>query len=110
MKVPDLRQHPLSAAFPAMPETEFSRLKDSIENIGIQNPIVMFEQMVLDGWHRYRAATAIGSDCPSVELNDGMDPRDFVLAQNGSRRHMTPSQVADAVCRVYAWKPTGRPK
>lgn len=101
-------QHPLSSAFPAMSADDYQSLKDSIDNIGVQNPITLFEGMVIDGWHRYSAANDLGMDCPSVELGD-VDPRDFVLAQNKARRHVTQAQLAMATTAVYAWKPEGNP-
>lgn len=103
------QQHPLSAAFPAIGADDFQALKDSIENIGVQNPITLFEGMVIDGWHRYTAANDLGMECPSVELGD-VDPRDFVLAQNKARRHVTQAQLAMATTAVYAWAPAGKPK
>lgn len=102
------QQHPLSAAFPAMSAEDFQGLKDSITEIGVQNPITLFEGMVIDGWHRYTAATELGMDCPVVELGD-VDPRHFVLAQNKSRRHVTQAQLAMATTTVYAWRPVGNP-
>lgn len=102
-------QHPLSAAFPAMQADEFQSLVDSIGNIGVQNPITLLDGMVIDGWHRYQAATSLGMDCPTVELDD-TDPRDFVLAQNKARRNLTASQRADAVTSVYQWAPAHREK
>jgi len=99
-----LQQHPLSAAFPAMPADDFAALKDSIGNIGVQNPITLFEGMVLDGWHRYTAANECDVDCPTVELGS-TDPRDFVLAQNKARRHISQAQLAMATTAVYAWFP-----
>ena len=102
------QQHPLSAAFPAMSEQDFQSLKDSITEIGVQNPITLFEGMVIDGWHRYTAANELGMDCPVVELGD-VDPRDFVLAQNKARRHITQAQLAMATTSVYAWRPVGNP-
>lgn len=99
-----LLQHPLSSAFPAMGSDDYQSLKDSIESIGVQNPITLFEGMVIDGWHRYRAATQVGANCPMVELGD-VDPRDFVLAQNKARRHITQAQLAMATTSVYAWYP-----
>lgn len=104
----NLQQHPLSAAFPAMGADDFQALKDSIENIGVQNPITLFEGMVIDGWHRYTAAQAVGIDCPTVALGD-VDPRDFVLAQNKTRRHITIAQLAMAANAVYSWRSAGRP-
>ncbi|WP_157983748.1 ParB/RepB/Spo0J family partition protein, partial [Simplicispira metamorpha] len=103
-------QHPLSAAFPAMTTEEFQELKDSIENIGVQNPITLLDGMVIDGWHRYSACIALGMDCPVVELAQGTDPRDFVMAQNQARRHVTKAQLAMATTAVYAWKPPHREK
>lgn len=102
----ELKQHPLSAAFPAMHADEYQVLADSIGNIGVQNPITLLDGMVIDGWHRYRAATEAGMACPSVELGD-VDPKDFVMAQNKARRHITATQMAMATTAVYAWKPIG---
>jgi hypothetical protein len=100
-------QHPLSAAFPAMSAEDFQALTDSINNIGVQNPITLFEGMVIDGWHRYSAALRLGMDCPTVELGD-VDPREFVMAQNKARRHTTQAQLAMATTAVYQWHPAHR--
>lgn len=104
-----LKQHALSAAFPAMSADDFQALKDSIEHIGVQNPITVFDGEVIDGWHRYRAANDLGMDCPQVVLGD-VDPREFVVAQNKARRHVTQAQLAMATTAVYAWKPAHREK
>jgi len=100
-------QHPLSAAFPAMSPADFDALRDSISNIGVQNPITLLDGMVLDGWHRYNAATELGMACPEVGLDPATDPRDFVLAQNKARRHVTQAQLALATTAVYDWRPHG---
>lgn len=94
-----------------MAADDFHALKDSIEIIGVQNPITLFEGMVIDGWHRYTAANDLGMECPVADLAD-IDPRDFVLAQNKARRNLTASQRADAVTAVYQWVPSnvGRPR
>ncbi len=103
-------QHPLSAAFPAMSDDEYSALVDSITNIGVQNPIVIDDGMVLDGWNRYRAANEIGYPCPEVPLATDVDPVDFVLAQNSARRNLTASQRAFAAATCQRWKPVGNPQ
>ena len=89
-----------------MLEAERIALQDSIEAIGVQNPITLFDGQVLDGWHRYTAAIAAGVDCPCVDLGD-VDPRDFVMAQNKQRRHVTQAQLAMATTAVYEWMPRG---
>jgi len=102
-------QHPLSKAFPPMSEEEMQNLRDSIEDIGVQNAIVIFENKVIDGWHRYSVATELGMPCPEVELADDIDPRDFVLSQNKSRRHLNKGQLAMSYTKVYEWQPVGNP-
>jgi hypothetical protein len=103
------QQHPLSAAFPAMTPDEFQDLKDSIENNGVLNPITIYDGMVIDGWHRYKAANDVGLPCPETELDESVDPKDFVLAQNKNRRHITAAQLAMATTAVYEWQPSHRP-
>lgn len=34
--------------------------------------------------------------------------RDFVLAQNKARRHITQAQLATATTEVYSWRPNGQ--
>lgn len=89
---------------------DFQALHDSIMEIGVQNPITLFEGMVIDGWHRYTAAVDLGLPCPMVELAEDVDPRLFVIAQNKARRHVTQAQLAMATTAVYEWKPAHREK
>ena len=100
-----LQQHELSAAYPAMTAAEYQSLVDSIGNIGVQNPITLFEGQIIDGWHRYKAATECGMDCPTVEMGN-VDPRDFAKSQ-GARRNITASQNALAITAIYSWIPLG---
>ena len=103
------QQHPLSAAFPAMAAEDFQGLKDSIENIGVQNPITIFDGMVVDGWNRYKAANELGMDCPSKDLDNWIDPVAFVRAQNKDRRHLPLSAWALIEVSLREWKPSHRP-
>lgn len=102
----DLQQHPLSAAFPSMPDGELGALAIDIEAHGQREPGVLYEGMVLDGWHRYLACRKVGREFKAVELN-GEDPIAFVLSRNLHRRHLTASQRAAAVVAAHNWKPLG---
>ena len=102
-----LKQHPLSAAFPAMSAEDFQDLLDSISTNGVLNPITIYQGMVLDGWHRYTASVQINMACPQAQLEDWIDPKDFVLAQNKTRRHITAAQLAMATAAVYSWFANG---
>ena len=107
--LPSFKQHPLSAAFPPMQADEYQALFDSIVEIGMQNPITIYEGQVLDGWNRYTVVLDCGMDCPTVELGD-IDPVDFVKSQNLHRRHLTGSQRAAAVVACSTWHSAHREK
>jgi len=103
-----LRQHALSAAFPAMHAEDLSSLTDDIAVNGLRQRIVLFEGQVLDGWHRLSACGAAGVAPEFVEF-DGDDPVAFVTSLNLTRRHLSGSQRAAAIVACREWKPTGRP-
>jgi ParB-like chromosome segregation protein Spo0J len=104
-------QHELSKAYPPMSEDNFQDLKDSIEVVGLLDPITIYEDKVIDGWHRYTACLAVSTPHTEVDLPDDVDPIDFVRAKNGkSRRHMTPSQLALSEVSINAWAFRGNPK
>lgn len=103
-----LKQHPLSAAFPAMPEPEFRELVEDIRQHGQRDPILIHEGMVLDGWHRYRACTELGIKPKSFTFGGG-DPIAFVESVNLHRRHLSASQRAMAVVTLKQWATAGNP-
>lgn len=105
----ELQQHPLSAAFPSMSAEDFQALKDDIEEHGQREPVIVFEGMVLDGWHRYRACAELGLEPLKFTFKDGDDPAAFVESANLHRRHLTATQRAAAVVAVRAWAPAKRP-
>lgn len=107
----ELKQHPLSAAFPAMSADDFAALVVDIKANGQREPVMVYEDMVLDGWHRYRACAQLGIK-PQQFTFGGLDPVGFVLSHNLHRRHLTPSQRAAAVVACSDWVPAtvGRPR
>ena len=90
---PRLSQHPISAAFPAMLETDFTALVNDIKANGQRLPIMVYDDQVLDGRHRYRACQQLGIT-PKLEEFTGTDPVSVVLSLNLQRRHLTESQRA----------------
>ncbi len=105
-----LQQHPLSAAFPAMSDDDFAALKADIAANGQREPVMLYEGMVLDGWHRYQACTQLGLSVEKFNFAADGDPVSFVLSHNLHRRHLSASQRAAAVVACAQWAPTGRPK
>lgn len=107
MTTTELRQHPLSAAFPRMPKDEFQSLLEDITKNGQQDPITLFEGMVLDGWHRYQCSLMLGGNCSTQELPEGADPVAFVISKNIHRRSLNASQRAVAVAQCHEWAERG---
>lgn len=100
-------QHPLSAAFPAMSEDDLAALATDIAAHGQREPGVLYEDQVLDGWHRHQACERAGVEFVAVEYT-GSDPVAFVISRNAHRRHLTASQRAAAVVMCAEWKPRGK--
>lgn len=101
------KQHPLSAAFPSMCDEDFAALVVDIEANGQRDPAVLFEGMVIDGWHRTRACDQLAQPLLIVHLPAGIDPVAFVMSRNLHRRHLTASQRAMAVAACANWLPSG---
>ena len=63
-----LLQHPLSKALPAIPADEYQQLLSSTFRGGVRHPITVSDEMVIEGWDRYRASGQMVRVCPSMEL------------------------------------------
>jgi hypothetical protein len=103
----ELKQHPLSAAFPAMSQTEIESLAEDIKTNGQRENGSIFEDMILDGWHRYQACKLAGAVFYSKPLGELEDPVAFVKSRNFHRRHMTDSQKAQSVVQLAKWAERG---
>lgn len=103
------QQHPLSKAFPSMPEEQFKALVDDIDLNGVRNPILLYQGKIIDGWHRYQACLELNVKKMRMADWDGDDPVAFVLSQNLHRRHLNPSQRSLIFAELAEWnEKTGR--
>jgi len=78
--------HPAADYLPRMTDEEFSLLKQGIERDGLLNPIVLCDNQVLDGRHRYKACAELGVEPTFIQFVGG-NPFDYVREQNVNRRH-----------------------
>ncbi|MBT3381167.1 MAG: ParB N-terminal domain-containing protein [Lentisphaerae bacterium] len=95
-----LEPHPLSNLLPMMSEDELKKLRADILEVGLKEPIMLFEGKILDGRNRYRACQDLGVE-PTFEEFDGTadEALDYVLAKNVQRRQLSGSQRAIVALR-----------
>ena len=82
-----------------MTDEEFSKLCEDIKTHGFstEHDIVIYEEMVLDGWHRHLASLEVGIRASYKQFisPDMADTAlDFVIQENLHRRHLSVSQRA----------------
>lgn len=90
-----------------MSDEEVEGLLQDIRENGLREPVVMFEGMVLDGWHRVQMCGVAGIEIRTRDFPDNLDPKKYVLSKNLHRRSLTPSQRAAAVVMCQEWVPDG---
>ena len=104
-----LEFHPLANVLPLINGVEFDQLVHSIMDNGLHDPIIIFEDKILDGRNRYRACLEAGVE-PRTEVFSGGDPVAFVMDRNLHRRHLTVGQRAMALHKFATLTKAGRPK
>jgi ParB-like chromosome segregation protein Spo0J len=96
--------HPLCTLFPRMSDDEFKNLKLDIDKNGLLEPIITYNNMILDGGNRYKACLEIGLMPTFKEYDIQLgNIGDFILSKNLYRRHITLSQQAAIVASVSNW-------
>lgn len=94
--------HPLCTLFPRVTGAEFDALVHDIRINGLRQPIVLHNDMILDGGNRYRACLQAGVQ-PHFENYDGESIVAFVLSANLHRRHLSAGQQAAIVSSAQDW-------
>jgi N6-adenosine-specific RNA methylase IME4 len=95
--------HPLANLFPLIEGAEFEELVADIKANGLIEPVILFDDLILDGRNRYRACIAAGVE-PSVRPFMGDDPAAFVVSMNVARRHLSESQRAMVAAKLATLK------
>ena len=90
----ELKAHWMADILPSMPEKEFKELKEDIAGLGQLEPILVFNNEIIDGRHRYRACQELGIEPWVQEFEGGMSLSDVIRSMNVYRRHLTASQRA----------------
>jgi hypothetical protein len=94
--------HPAANIFPLIDGDEFAALVEDIRTKGLLNPIVLYEDLLLDGRNRLRACCEAGVEprWATWQPVDGIGPVAWVISLNLERRHLSSSQMA--ACAIEA--------
>jgi len=100
---------PISSASPDLAPTAVVALRESIQRIGQQVPIVLWRGRVIDGRKRLAACQALNREPLVVTIPDSSNAPDFATALNLLRTHYTTGQKAIYSAKL-ATLSGGRPK
>src|SRR5215470_7242283 len=106
----ELRFHPLADIFPLMEGEEFDALAADIKAHGLQQPIVTYEGMILDGRNRYRACLAAGvqPEFDDIDAFICIAPAAYVVSANIHRRHLTAEKKRELMVKCADWTKSDR--
>ena len=96
----DLEVHPIALIMPPMNQEEFEEFKEDVVGNGLIEPIVLFEDKIIDGRNRYNACKELEIDVWARQWEGGMDPVEYVVSKNIHRRQLTPTQRATAAAKA----------
>jgi hypothetical protein len=96
--IPHYEPHPLALLFPAMNEESLDKMAKDIKQVGLREPIVLYEGKILDGVQRQVACERANvypryshwENLPEWTRKAG--PLAFVISLNQHRRHESPEE------------------
>lgn len=92
--------HPAATLFPMLHDAELDELAADIREHGQLEPIVIFNEKILDGRNRFEACRRASVEPKTRVLPSCDSPTAFVISANLHRRHLNPTQRA--ACAVEA--------
>ena len=93
----EMELHQFCELFPLATKRELDGMAGSIRDIGLKEPIVLYEGRILDGKNRFIACNMAGVEPRYVEYAKEKygDPLQFVISKNFYRSNLKESQYAD---------------
>ena len=100
---------PIARFIPPYRREEYNRLLWDIQERGQQEPISRHRGLVIDGIHRLQVCVDLGIEPQIVDVDDDVDPMDFVVTRNLLRRELSKNQRACIAHALSVGSPPGRP-
>jgi ParB family chromosome partitioning protein len=97
-----LEPHPIALCWPDLSESDFLALKEDIDKNGQRNPVILYQEKVLDGVQRTRVCLLLGRE-PITASPEISDPVAYAISQNLHRRHLSSIEkavVADRLAKL----------
>lgn len=102
------QRHPISSAFPDLRTDELRELRESVRTLGVLEPIMIFEGMILDGWQRYTVARELNVQCPVRRFSGNpQEAVEYAVAKQ-ARRNMTKLERAAVLIELHSRHLAGR--
>lgn len=95
--IKELSLHALANEHPKMTDVEFQRLKESIDEIGQLEPILIYRDRIVDGRHRFWAIESLGVQhilANEITFSTPLDTVREIVFGSEVRRHQTATQKA----------------
>ena len=85
-------------------DEEYEKLKESILIEGIRDPLVVWQGILLDGYHRYKIAQEHGLEYKTVEveLPDRDAAKEWILVNQLGRRNLTEQEASYYRGKLYS--------
>jgi ParB-like chromosome segregation protein Spo0J len=103
-----LEPHELSRLFPPISEEDFNKLAADIKLHGLHQPIMRYQDKILDGNNRYRACELLKITPTKFVDFDGDDAaaRNYVISANIHRRHLNAEQRREIIATLLKADPS----
>ena len=95
-----MKVHPAASLFPLIEGEDFDDLVFSIKTLGVLQPIIVSNGVLIDGRNRLRAVTKLRQEGRTISLpTKELDPEtpnicEYIFDTNAHRRNLTPDQTA----------------
>lgn len=102
----DYQLHELSTLYPGMTGEEYEALRLDIRKNGLMNPVVLWREneaqdwAIIDGRHRALACDDLGIEPKYEYVNGTVDPVQYVISANSTRRHLSQSQLGMVAAKL----------